>query len=255
MGLQYGIKEVLNVGMYDFATNKPILFADYATVSTNEVNGERLFLSGGQGNYRLMSFDHSKTTTLKMTLPMVDLKMLALLAGDDLVTGVAQNVYKREVFTIADGTVTLSETPIADSQVVYALSGLRDNGTEYIKVTSAPTGQQYSISNKTLTFDAAENGKQVVVWYQYATPTTAQKIGIKANKFAKAVKIFGDGLWRDQETETDKAVKVTVHKAKAQSNFTLTMSSDKATELEVTFDVFAVKDANGDYAYIDYVVL
>jgi hypothetical protein len=46
MGLQYGIKEVLNLSFVDFATNKPILYADYAEVTSNENQMQRLDLRG-----------------------------------------------------------------------------------------------------------------------------------------------------------------------------------------------------------------
>lgn len=255
MGLQYGIKEVCNFFVSDFATNKPILYADYAEVSSNENSAERTDMRGGQGNYKITSWDHTKDSKLQVTLPTVDLKMLALLAGEDLAIA-AQNVFKREVLTIASNKVTLAETPIDGTIFVFQLQGLRDHGQEYTKVASAPTANQFTVSSKDLTFNASENNKTVVVYYQYATPATAQTVSIKANKFPKAVKIAMDGIWRDLETETDKAVKINVFKAKAQPNFTLTMSSTDYTKLEITFDLFAVKDnTTGDFKYIDYVVL
>lgn len=250
MGLQFGIKEVYNVLIADFATNKPIAYAEYAEASTNEVTSERTPIRGGQGSYKLMDFDSQKDSTFQLTLPLVDLKLLALLAGDELTEGAA-DVFKREELVVVDNAgsleITLSETPLTGSVVVNLLEGLRDFGEE---LTASVTG-----SVVTLTGTGLAAGDTVVAFYQYASPTTSKKISIKANKFAKAVKIYGDGLWRDQETETDKAVKMTVHKAKPQGNFSLTTSSSDPTSLELTFDMYAVKDADGDLSYIDYVVL
>lgn len=254
MGLQYAIKEVYNVTFWDFATNKPFAYVDYATAGTNEVASENTPVRGGQGNGLITTFHHTKTSTFNLSVPLVDLKLLALLGGDDMVTG-AQSVYKREEFTITGGTVTLSQTPVTDSQVVFALTGTRDLGQEYTKVPSGPTGNQYSISGSTLTFNASENGKKIVVWYQYTTAATANKVAIKANKFPKTVKITAEGLWRDVETDTDKVVAVTVHKAKPAPNFTLTTSSTDVTTLDMQFEMYTVKAANGDQQYIDYVVL
>lgn len=256
MGLQFGIKEVCNLALSDFANNKPILFADYAEVSSNENSAERTDMRAGQGNYKITSWDHSKDSKLNVTLPQVDLKMLALLAGEDLAVA-AQNTFKREVLTVAAGKVTLQETPL-DTNLIFVnqLSGIRDLGQEYTKVASAPTATQFTSTAKDITFAASENGKTVVVFYQYATASTAQTVSIKANKFPKAVKITMDGIWRDLETELDKAVKVNVFKAKPQPNFTLTMSSTDYTKLEIVFDLYAVKDnATGDFKYIDYIVL
>lgn len=248
MGLQFGIKEVYNLTIVDFATNKPFIYVDYAEATTNENTAERTPLRGGQGYYKLMDFDHSRDSNLKLTVPLVDVKLLAMLAGDDLAEGAA-DVFKREELVVADNSgsfeITLTETPIAGTVVVNKLEGLRDYGDE---VTVS------SVTGKTVTLTGVADGDKVVVFYQYSAPT-AKKFSVKANKFPKAVKIFGDGLWMDQETETAKAVKMTVHKAKPQGNFTLTTSGSDATKLELTFDMYPVKDADGDMTYIDYVVL
>lgn len=249
MGLQFGIKEVYNLNIVDFATNKPFIYVDYAEATTNENTAERTSLKGGQGYYKLMDFDHSKESTLKLTVPLVDIKLLAMLAGDDLVEG-ATSVFKREELTVADNggkmKITLSETPIDKTVVVHKLEGLRDYGKEV--TVSNVTGNKVELTG-------VADGEKVVVFYQYSSPATAKKFSIKANKFPKTVKIFGDGLWRDQETGMDKAVKMMIHKAKPQANFTLTTSGSDVTTLEITFDLYPIKDAAGDMSYIDYVVL
>lgn len=249
MGLQFGIKEVYNLTIVDFATNKPFIYIDYAEATTNENTAERTSLRGGQGYYKLMDFDHSKDSTFQLTVPLVDVKLLAMLAGDDLAEG-ATDVFKREELEVVDNAgsleITLSETPIDGTVVINKLKGLRDFGTE---VTVS------SIKGKKVVLTGATAGEKVVAFYQYSSPAAAKKFSIKANKFPKTVKIFGDGLWRDQETNTDKAVKMTIHKAKPQPNFTLTTSGSEATTLEITFDMYPIKDADGDMTYIDYVVL
>lgn len=249
MGLQFGIKEVYNLNIVDFATNKPFIYVDYAETTTNENTAERTSLKGGQGYYKLMDFDHSKDSTLKLTVPLVDIKLLAMLAGDDLVEG-ATSVFKREELTVADNggkmKITLSETPIDETVVVHKLEDLRDYGKEV--TVSNVTGNKVELTG-------VADGEKVVVFYQYSSPETAKKFSIKANKFPKTVKIFGDGLWRDQETGMDKAVKMMIHKAKPQANFTLTTSGSDVTTLEITFDLYPIKDAAGDMSYIDYVVL
>lgn len=260
MGLQFGIKEVYNLNIVDFATNKPFIYVDYAEATTNENTAERTSLKGGQGYYKLMDFDHSKESTLKLTVPLVDIKLLAMLAGDDLVEG-ATSIFKREELMVDNNhtelgvltddildkkMITLSKTPIDETVVVHKLEGLRDYGEEV--TVSDVTGNKVELTGVDL-------GDRVVAFYQYLSPATAKKFSIKANKFPKTVKIFGDGLWRDQETGMDKAVKMMIHKAKPQANFTLTTSGSDVTTLEITFDLYPIKDADGDMSYIDYVVL
>lgn len=255
MGLQYSIHEVANLSIADFATNKPFVYADYAQVSSNDVSATTDELRGGQGNFLLQTATHTKKGDLKVTLPAIDLKMLAMLAGDDLATHNA-NAFQREVLTITAGAVSLSQTPIDGTLFVNELDGTRDIGTEYTKTSSAPTGTQYSITGKNLTFDTTKNGTELVVFYQYAAPVGATTITLTANKFPKAVTIYADAIWNDMESETDKGVKVIAYKCKPQSNFTITMDSTKFSDLQLTFDLLGMFDATtGDIKYIDYIVL
>lgn len=265
MGLQYGIKEVMNLSIVDFSTNKPVLYSDYAELTTNENKMNRLDLRGGQGNFKIMSFDYEKDSTLKVTLPLVDLKMLAILAGQDAVSDANANVFMRDVLQVSSDKVTTTKAVASNSTVsVFKLKGDRDHGKEFVQDSATADGK-YTISTlagvTTITFDSADtnvtNGDFVVVYYMASTPATgATKISINANKFPKAVKIYGDGLWRDSETESDHIVKVTAFKARPKGDFTISMAGTSATKLEMTFDLYGVTNkATGDIQFIDYVIL
>lgn len=247
MGLQHGIKEVFNLHMVNYATDEPILTADYAETTTNETAAERLELRGGWGNRRLMDFDHTKTTTLVVTLPLVDLKMLAYLGGDELAAK-ATDVYKREELTVSGTEITLSEEAVDNTVYVFEKESTRDLGDTILEKGSSST--------KTVDLGGtyAGDGDEVIVYYFYETAATARVVNISAASFPDAVSLFGDGLWRDEYSETDKAVKMLVYKAKPQSNFTLTMSGTEATSLEITFDVYGV-EKDGEMTYVRYVVL
>lgn len=254
MSMQYGIKEVLNLQVLDLASGNPLTYIDYAETTEIDNTATRIDLSGGQGNYRLLSFDHSKISTMKMSLPLVDLNFLAAMMGDTVGTG-AQNLFQREVVTVAAGSATLTQTPLSGASIsAFYLQGSRDNGTPLTKASSAPTAGQFSITGKIMTFDAGDNGKQVVVWYQYASPDTATKFSMKANKFVKPIKIIGNGIVRDQADGTDKAAVITIYNARFQQNFNLAMSSANATKLDLTLDMYAVNQGT-DLVYYDVVFL
>jgi hypothetical protein len=256
VSLQYGIKEVMDLQIYDIstATPTPLVFIDYAQTTEIDNAGQRLEITGGRGNMRLLAFDHSKTSSMKLNLPLVDLNLLATLAGTSLVTG-AQNVYQREVVTVgSDGTATLKQTPVSGTTpAVYQLKGARDNGDPINVVTNPPSANECSISGKTITFGSGiAPGTQVVVWYQYATPSTSMKFTMAANIFSKPLMIVGDALARNQVTGVDEAAKVTIYNARFQSNFNMQMSATNATALDLTLDMFAVKQGT-DYVYYDVV--
>ncbi|MCM3394841.1 MULTISPECIES: hypothetical protein [Cytobacillus] len=248
MGLQFGIKEVLDVNIVDFKSKKPVAFIDYAEASSNEVTGDRLDLTGGRGNAKQMSFDHSKASTFNLTVPLVDLNLLALLTGEELGEGVGQ-IFKREVLTVEDNAgsleINLSKEPLAGTVKVYKLEGLRDIGEEFTIGT---------VSGKVVDVNTpAAPGEEVVAFYQYAAPATSKRVSVKSTKFPKAVAIYGTGLARNQEDEQDYPCHVQVFKARPQQNMSFTMSGTEATNLEIAFDMYEVKDANGEGQYIDYI--
>ena len=49
-------RDVCNLIMVDFATNKPILNFPYANTTTTSVTGESVFAYGGQGHPRRVTF-------------------------------------------------------------------------------------------------------------------------------------------------------------------------------------------------------
>jgi hypothetical protein len=251
--MQYGIKEVLNCQVFDLATGTPLTYIDFAESTEIDNTASRIDIAGGQGNYRLLSFDHSKISSMKMSLPLVDLNFLAAMMGDAVATG-AQNLYKREVVTITAGAASLSQTPLSGTTPsLFFLDGIRDNGTP-LTSNATPAAGQYNISGKNITFATTDNGKQVVVWYQYASTSTTTKFSMKANKFVKPVKIVGEGIFRDQADGSDKAAVITIYNARFQQNFNLAMSSQNATKLDLTLDMYAVPQGN-DLVYYDVNVL
>jgi hypothetical protein len=252
--MQYGIKEVLNMQVYDLVTGAPLTYIDFASTSEIDNSGARIDVVGGQGAYRLLSFDHSKVSSMKMDLPLVDMNFLAAMMGDSVATG-AQNLYQREVVTITAGAASLSQTPLTGTTPsLFFLNGTRDNGTALTSNATPTTSGQYNISGKNITFATADNGKQVVVWYQYSSPTTTTKFSMKANKFVKPVKIVGNGIVRDQVTGADMASVITIYNARFQQNFNLAMSSTTATNLQLVLDMYAVPQGN-DLVYYDFVLL
>lgn len=248
MSNQYGIKEVLNLSFQDLSTGDPLLYIDYAESTEIDNAATRIDLTGGQGNYRLLSFDHTKLATMKLKVPLVDTTLLSMLMGDSVATG-AQNVIKREILTVSSGTATLSSTPVAGTTTsVFYLQGSRDNGTPLTVAASTPTTGQYSISGAVLTLNSSDNGKEIVVWYTYATPSTTTSFNMKANKFVTAMTVTGYGLARDQVSGVDKAAVFQIYNARFKPNFNLTMSSTAATSLDMEMDMYT-KNINGDQVY------
>lgn len=253
MSNQFGIKEVLNYVVEDFVTGAPVFYADYATTTSVETTAERLDLRGGVGNYRLLSFDHTKDMVYNSSLPLVDLNAVAMITGKALSTGAAVVPKRQILYASASNTITLAEAATVGSLKIYKLVGERDRGTPQVAGTPGTTLDTWAIdgTNKIVTLNAtsAPVDTAFVVYYTYTTGATAQRLTMTADKFPAAVKISGQGIWRDQVTEVDHVVAFQILRARVRPNFTLTMASTDATVLELVYDMYPVLEA-GEKVYM-----
>jgi hypothetical protein len=220
-----------------------------------------MILASGQGNYNLMSFDHTKTARMKNELPLVDYSFLALLSGKELNVG-SVNVPYREILTV-DGSnqASLASTPVSGTLKLYLLSNTRDNGTEQTAGVPATTQNTYSISGTTVTFNATTCplNTQVIATYSYAGAATMRQVTFTADVFPGYFRIVGAGKVTDQVDGNTYITKFDIKKAKPQNNYTLTMKSTEATKLNITWDLYPVDvttsgTTNKVYAYFQELV-
>ena len=256
----FALKEVLDYTVEEYSstsTRGDILFSvNYAKDSTLSTTGERLDIRGGQGNYKIISLDHTKDVAFKSVLPIVDINAIAQKLGKSITTGASQ-APKREVLTV-DGSnqVELAQTPVSGTLKVYILTGTRDLSTEQTSGTPATTENEYSISGTTITLNAtscAEDSK-VVVYYEYATGSNSKTIKITADDFPSFIRITGTGVVDDDVTGTRIPITFDIKKAKVKIDFDLTMQSDSATEINFDCDCYAVDDGT-DKLFVDIVKL
>lgn len=241
----FAIKDSANMTFKNKATGKPLMFADYATVTTNSWEAERIFAMSK--STRAIGFDHSKTSTLSVTMEIFELKMLAFLNGEDGFTTGTTNVFKREVLTAsATNTITLTDTPLASSLSIFKLeSDNLSHGKEQTVGTPATNPDEYSISAKVVTLNSttAPEGTKFVVYYAMTSAVTAQTLTFSANKFPKNMEVIFDTQIRDLDG-VDKYVQIYYPNVQPQANFTLTLSATEIATLELTFDVY--KDSDSD---------
>jgi len=251
MSKQFAIKEVINCYLSKYSDDTPICYVDYASDTTFSFEAERLDLRGGQGNYILVSFDHTKSGMMTLEMPLVDLEFLAQLTGNDLTTAAA-TVPWREVLTVASASVTLASTPSASSLSVYIQDAGRDYGTEQT-LGSASNLNEYSIVGGVITLNATScpDASKVICEYTYASPASTRTSTFTANNFPEYMKINGIGTWLDEYEGSNKTVVFEVEKAKPRNNFSLTQKSTEATILTMEFDLYPVTDANNNKKYMN----
>lgn len=222
-------REVCDLIFEDYATKKPFLNMDYANVSTTEVTGETVFAYGGKGHPKKVAFSGEKGGTLTIETQMQSFRLYQLLTGGDL--SKTAKFMAREVLTVADGKVTLSETP-SDGAVVNVFAENDDCG-EALSST---------VAGKEVTITGAADDSQVIVYYMKDITDKVQKISIKGSSFPKTFTVYGDTIMK---TESDEVLpyKFIAYKVMPQSNMSISMSNsgDPAT-ITITCDLLVNED-------------
>jgi len=120
-----------------------------------------------------------------------------LFFGQTLVAGMTQ-VSLDESLTVATGTVTLSHagTFVQDWGVRYSTTGL-----PLVRVASAPTLGQYSLSGSTYTFNASDNGAVVLVSYTFSAPAAGVQMNIKNQLmgFAPTIQVLLETVYNNNQ--------------------------------------------------------
>jgi hypothetical protein len=256
----FAIKEVLDLNVFTFASSGygNLLFTvDYAGTTNVNTTGERLPIRGGQGNYKILDLDHSKDCTFVGTFPLIDINALAVKLGKSVTKG-AKAVPTKEILSAsATNTITLSNTPLANTLKIYKLAFERDLGAEQTVGTPASTENAYSIADDVVTLNAttAPTGTKFIVTYEYTSGANAKNVKITASDFPNFITITGRGLVDDDQEGKKVPVAFKVHKAKVQPAFELTMASDTATNLDFTTDCYTILNAAGEREYVDITLL
>lgn len=224
-------REVVDFVLCDYKTKKPFLNLDFANVSSTEMQATRVIAYGGRGRAPRVPFDGERTATMTVETQITPMKLFALLSGGDVET--TAKVFKREVLTLAENKLTLTETPVEDSVSVFAAD---DDCGQALDV---------SVSEKEVTVTSGSDGSAYIVYYLAEKSTGVQTVSFNSKKYPKAFTAYGETLYK---TENDELLpyRITAYKAVPQSNFTASWSNTgDPTSLSVVFDLF--EDDNGNF--------
>jgi len=166
-----------------------------------------------------------------------------LFLGQTLTANSMLEMTTGETDTVASGAVTVanSATFVEDYGVFYASSGM-----QLSPVTSSPAQGQYSVSSGVYTFNAADNGAAMLIYYSYNV-SAGNKISL-ANQLAGPLPMFEVALketFNYYGTAKDLVVKLN---ACVSSKLSLPFSNQKFTVAE--FDFQAIADASNNIGTI-----
>ncbi len=226
-------REVCDLIFVDYSTKKPFLNLDFANVSTTELTGESVFAYGGKGHPKRVQFAGEKGGTLTIETQMQTVKLWQLVTGGEM-NNSAKFVTRMETTVDAAGTsITLEDTPVAGSVVVYKDGD--DCGTEL----------ECTVADKTITLSSAlgESAK-VIVYYMKEVKNGVQRINIKSTSFPKNFIVYGDTVMKTEDDEV-LPYKMTAYKVAPQSNLSLSFSNNgDPGAITITCDLMADADDN-----------
>ncbi len=159
-----------------------------------------------------------------------------LFLGQTLTANSMLEMTTGETGTVATGAVTVANSAsfVEDFGAFYAASGV-----QLSPVASSPSQGQYSVANGVYTFNSADNGAAVLIYYSY-TVSSGNKISL-ANQLAGPLPLFEVSLKETFNyfgTSKDLLLKLN---ACVSSKLSLPFSNQKFTVAE--FDFQAIADA------------
>lgn len=226
-------REVCDLIFVDYATKKPFLNLDFANVTTTELTGESVFAYGGKGHPKRVSFSGERGGTITIETQIQTVKLWQLITGGE-VSKTAKFVTRIETVVDDAGTaITLEDTPVAGTVVVYA--GDDDCGEELA----------CTVADKGITLTTAlTGGDKVIVYYMKEVTSGVQRINIKSTSFPKNFIVYGDTIMKTEDDEV-LPYRLVAYKVAPQSNMSLSFSNTgDPGSVTITADLLCDQDDN-----------
>lgn len=253
----YGIKEVMNLDIFKFNPDikkaEPLAYIDYAQATGLEHSANRTEVRGGWGNALLVTFDDTKTASMTLTLPLVDMRLLTAITGDEYLE--EQGVYKRrDVSLVKDGGtghyIVLSREPLNDSLFVNILKDeVEGKSLEVIeRGNTSPASDKCSIvieqDEVRLYMNKADAplDTEVVARYSYLTTSKLGTFSYQASTSPKPISMSGVAKFRNKVTGVDELFDFTGYKMQFRQDYNITFSATDVTTLELTVDFYLYRD-------------
>ncbi len=223
---RWAIRDAGEATFYDLVDGHAIVTLSTLKTSGIETTGETVYAQGGQGNARLVGFSSNRQSTLTFEDAIFDNEAVAMLTGNDLVEGTKIIDFNEIKSTVAD-KITLSKTPNGAIVSVYKVNADGTNGQEYTLGDPVANQYDYSVSDKTLTFNTATvDGTKFRIYYKVATAADTKTVKVTSDMFGGNFKVVLDVLVVDEFTKKAFQGQLVVPNAKFMDNFNLSFSAD-----------------------------
>lgn len=235
-------REVADLTFCDFTTGKPILFMNYANVTSTSLTGETVHATGGMGAPKRVSFGGNREGTLTIETQINCAQLYAIVTGGELTT--SAEFLKRFVVKAENGALKMPEQNGELMSVGLTVYPANDDCGVEIKGATMADGS--------VTATGLVDGDEYIVYCMVKHNGDVQKLSIGGRVKSKAYKIFGLTNVKDED-DIVHDVRMIVYKATPQSNVEWGYSNtgDPAS-MTLTFDMAADKNDNFiDMIYMD----
>lgn len=235
-------REVADLTICDFTTNKPLLWLDFCNVTSTALSGETVHATGGKGAPKRVSFGGNREGTLTIETQINCAQLYAIVTGGELST--SAEFLKRFVVTAKNGSLTLPEQNgqlLSAGLTVYPATD--DCGVEIKDVT---------LADGVVSATALQDGVDYIVYCMVKHDGDVQKLSIGGRVKSKAYKIYGLTDIKDED-DIIHAARMVVYKATPQPTveWGYSNSGDPAS-MTLTFDMAADRnDKFIDMIYMD----
>lgn len=224
---RWAVRSVAKASFYSLVDGKLLTYLDTLKSSGIETKSTTVYARGGHGNVKLIGFSSDKECSITLQDALFDNKVMALLTGNSIIEG-AKDIYKRDILSVNSSyKATLTKTPVGDLIGVYKLNPDGSNGNEFTKVTTVSADNEYSISNKELTFNTTVvEGTNIVAYYKVNSGSTSKTIKVTSDAFGGSFKLVLDVLVTDYATKQLYPAQIVVFNCKMEDNWKLEFKPD-----------------------------
>ena len=222
-------RQCCDLDIRDYKTKAPWMFADFCNTTTMGFSSESTYAK--KKGQKCIKFDNPLDGTIAMTFQVHPFKVYAMLSDGEIETS-AVIARKETITAAADGSITVSNTPVAGTLYVYAED---DFGGTAIEGT---------LSGSTFSADFIKTDSVYTVAYLEEKTSGVQKVSFNNKKIPKNFYIQMSTLDKNENGELV-PVKITAYKASPQRNLELSFSSDgDPAEITITCDALVDDDGN-----------
>lgn len=216
---RFGAVTVMDVTLFDYAGDYPVLELDTLKMSNISGEGQVKEIRGGMSADLLLTHNYARSTNVEFQDALASLSSLEVLWGGKIKRDEITYHVTKEVTTSAGGTI---DTATWDEAV-----------TEVLSVVDSTTGDVYpaTFATGTITLTGVTAATAVKVYYLATAVEGVDgyvpiELVLKSNMFPKTVKMVGKTIVIDQVSGKEILAEIEVPKLKLNASFALNLESE-----------------------------